>query len=332
MYNLCSEKNYDPSKFGNRVSQYGFEDHNAPPFELIQPCCEDISEWLDEHVDNVAIVHCKAGKGRTGVMICSYLLYKRYFCSSVEALDYYAEARTKNCKGVTIPSQRRYITYYGYFTRHNCMYMPQTILLNSVTILGVPTFNSGTCNPSLVISQTKVVLYESKTTVEVPKNAREISMDIGPNSIPICGDVRIDVFHKDYFSFKKKEMLVLWFNTYFVERGVTYTHPDGGGVKEVCTNDNGDRVVEYTVDKCYIDRANKDKKDKLFPGDFAIRLNLTIPCSVGVSGGERTRTTNKMLPSDSVVSQMSASSSSSSTSTPDDGSSTSMSIRDMSLR
>ena len=156
MYNLCSEKNYDPAIFHNRVSQYGFDDHNAPPFELIRPCCADMANHLDSDEQNVAIVHCKAGKGRTGVMICAYLLYKNLFQSAIDALDFYAEARTQNKKGVTIPSQRRYITYFSYYMRNSLQYVPTTILLNSVTFVGVPTFNSGTCSPSLIIFQTKV--------------------------------------------------------------------------------------------------------------------------------------------------------------------------------
>lgn len=49
------------------VSVYGFDDHNAPPFELLHPYCEDMDHWL-KTPDHVAIVHCKAGK----VSTCSY--------------------------------------------------------------------------------------------------------------------------------------------------------------------------------------------------------------------------------------------------------------------
>jgi len=42
VYNLCSERGYDPAKFHNRVSCYPFDDHNAPPFEMIERFCVDV--------------------------------------------------------------------------------------------------------------------------------------------------------------------------------------------------------------------------------------------------------------------------------------------------
>lgn len=109
VYNLCSEQTriYDKSKFDGRVSCYAFDDHHPPVFSLIQPFCDEVSRYLDADENNVAVVHCKAGKGRTGVMICCYLLYSKQSPNAESVLRYYGDKRTTDQKGVTIPSQRR---------------------------------------------------------------------------------------------------------------------------------------------------------------------------------------------------------------------------------
>ena len=78
-------------------------------------------------------------------MICAYLLQKKFFNSVKESLDYYGDARTSNKKGVTIPSQRRYVYYYGHYLKHNLVYTPTTLLIAGFIMETVPSINNGTC-------------------------------------------------------------------------------------------------------------------------------------------------------------------------------------------
>lgn len=85
---------------------------------MIFKFCVDCWNWLNTHPKNVAAIHCKAGKGRTGVMICAYLVFEGHHKvqdgiidpgqyvskNSHDALVYYGKIRTKDAKGVTIPS------------------------------------------------------------------------------------------------------------------------------------------------------------------------------------------------------------------------------------
>ena len=80
------------------VANFPFDDHNAPPIEVIGAFCMDVDEYLKKDESNVVVIHCKAGKGRTGVMICSYLLHCGMWDVASEALRYYGAARTKDAK------------------------------------------------------------------------------------------------------------------------------------------------------------------------------------------------------------------------------------------
>ncbi len=53
----------------------------------------------------MAAVHCKAGKGRTGLVVVCYLLYSGFRPDAASARAYYDSERTKDCKGLTIISQ-----------------------------------------------------------------------------------------------------------------------------------------------------------------------------------------------------------------------------------
>lgn len=41
--------------------------------------CDDVRAWLSADEKNVIAVHCKGGKGRTGTMICTWLIHNELF-------------------------------------------------------------------------------------------------------------------------------------------------------------------------------------------------------------------------------------------------------------
>jgi len=69
----------------HQVASFPFDDHNCPPIQLITSFCQSAYLWLKEDIENVVVVHCKAGMARTGLMISSLLLYLkvRYVTNSL---------------------------------------------------------------------------------------------------------------------------------------------------------------------------------------------------------------------------------------------------------
>lgn len=253
VYNLCEERDYDPSKFYGRVAKYPFDDHNAPPFLLMKPFCEDVSNYLAEDKRNVAVIHCKAGKGRTGVMICAYLLHINPSMPTQEALDFYGKKRTTNGKGVTIASQVRYVHYYGKFVRENRVYESRTLLIKALRFVGIPNFSQGTCVPQFTVRMgpAKVIVYKSAFFEGISKDQKDAMLPM-EKPVPVCDDVKIEFIHRK--STGKEKMLHLWFNTFFIEDSM--------------------RLV---IPKSELDKANKDKKHKLFPPDFAVEIIFERP-------------------------------------------------------
>ncbi|EJD05379.1 uncharacterized protein FOMMEDRAFT_152681 [Fomitiporia mediterranea MF3/22] len=76
VFNFCPlrENSYPASFFEGRVSRYPFPDHHAPPLAIFPLFVREAREWLSASKDNVAVLHCKAGKGRSGTLACAYLL------------------------------------------------------------------------------------------------------------------------------------------------------------------------------------------------------------------------------------------------------------------
>ena len=294
IYNLCCERAYDLEGFFPSVKRFPFEDHNPCALPVLRLFCEDVDAFLAENAANVVAIHCKAGKGRTGLMVATYMLHSRVKgCTSAEeALRLYAEARTHNAKGVTIPSQRRYVHYYEHEWRFGRR-PPRILKLTHVRLCTVPHFDKGTfsvgggCDPYFRVAlQTPIegdesgLLYTPRTIYDYKKvvnksikkftpNMRFADLDCSSHNLNVHGDVKLTFYDGEELS-KDCKMFHLWFNTGYV------TGEDG--------------VLSF--EKAVVDKANKDKHCKRFDPMFKVQIFFTIvddsmPTGLATAGGAK---------------------------------------------
>jgi phosphatidylinositol-3,4,5-trisphosphate 3-phosphatase/dual-specificity protein phosphatase PTEN len=222
VYNLCSEsdRQYDAALFDSRVQTFGFEDHNPPVFDSIRQFCLHAAAWLVADTENVIAVHCKAGKGRTGLMICALLLHMDQQPNVEAALAVYGRTRTHNGKGVTIPSQRRYIFYYERFLRselpQQCEMVPRPCTLTKVAFDGLPNaFFSRSV--TLEISTFERVVAE----IKAPEKRREtMTLEFSGFAVEITGDFKIAPMKG------KNEFCFAWFNSEYVDDETVLTRQE----------------------------------------------------------------------------------------------------------
>ncbi|EPS74080.1 hypothetical protein M569_00672, partial [Genlisea aurea] len=160
VYNLCSERLYEPSLFEGKVASFPFDDHNCPPIQLIISFCQSAYSWLKQDIENVVVVHCKAGMARTGLMISSLLLFLKFFPTAEESIEFYNQRRCLDGKGLVLPSQIRYVKYLerilAYFNGEN--QPARRCMLRGFRLHRCPYW----IRPSITISDHNGVLFSTK--------------------------------------------------------------------------------------------------------------------------------------------------------------------------
>lgn len=101
---------YNPELLQGRVTHCGWPDHHAPLLPHLCAIVDQMAEFLAASVNNVCVVHCLAGKGRSGT-VCSAFLARTQAMSASDALAAFGVARCVDGSGVAQPSQIRYVHY-----------------------------------------------------------------------------------------------------------------------------------------------------------------------------------------------------------------------------
>jgi protein-tyrosine phosphatase len=124
-----------------RIRHYPWPDHHPPPFALIPLIMASMRNWLKdkeaEGKGRVAVVHCKAGKGRSGTISCSYLISEEGWTPE-DAMQRFTERRMRaGFVGISIPSQRRTISYVDRWTKHGKTYVEKPVEILEIHLWGL---------------------------------------------------------------------------------------------------------------------------------------------------------------------------------------------------
>jgi protein-tyrosine phosphatase len=163
----------DDAVYG-RIRHYPWPDHHPPPFRLVPMILASMRNWLhggdlesggavgvaadaqiqtengkqagkeredgsiDKKEGRVVVVHCKAGKGRSGTISCSYLISEEGW-KPEDALARFTERRMRPNfgAGVSIPSQLRWITYVERWAAQGKKYVDREIEIVEIHVWGL---------------------------------------------------------------------------------------------------------------------------------------------------------------------------------------------------
>lgn len=188
-------------------------------------------------------------------MICCYLLYSQFKPTAEESMRFYAVARTQDQKGVTIPSQQRYIRYCD-----RVLHLPEnkdaktadayqfphpennTLSMSSIRLVPAP-HGTGILNLIIYDGNFKVLYDHSEKTgalTNFDEESKEVEFKVG---LQVSQDVKVSVLKKK--GGKMKPALNFWFNTTFID-------------------DNFLAVPKIQMDKAYKDC----KKNVNYPENF----------------------------------------------------------------
>ena len=222
VYNLCGERTYPKDTF-YKQSYYPFPDHEAPPLNLIVPFCQDAKAFLEEDEKNVVAIHCKAGKGRTGTFVCALMIYLNIFKTADEALAYYGIMRVGDGRGVTIPSQIRYVNYFAEILdkKIDLSANPKTIIIRKIKLSNAPGFSRVGWSSSLTFSidngENKSYKYYEyiKKRETFNLSMGEIEFHLGVKGFEVNGDVRFTFYNVGMIGSRDK-IFKFWIHTQFL--------------------------------------------------------------------------------------------------------------------
>ena len=246
------------------VKEYEWQDHHSPAMNVLFEVCQEMYTFLNKKRDNIVLVNCNAGKGRTGTSISCFFMFSGLADNAVDAITYYGWKRFHHGRGVTQPSQVRYIHYFeGIYKR--MVQSPSLKILEKIVITTIPKISGEGCAPYIEVLSGKDfdMIWTNKNSQNIKKyynNAEQLGQGqikgnqhqkivINVDNDPLlCGDIYFRLMHKSGSSSKGKMICRFALNTSFIQNNIyefTRTTVDPDAVQK------DSRISEHFKIECY---------------------------------------------------------------------------------
>ena len=294
VFNLCDTfvssdgamGNYHAQMFFNQMQRIPFEDHCPPLLMEMIEFCREATAWIRCNPANVIAVHCKGGKGRTGVMIAAFLLWIGFRKCALDAMELFTfrrtskydpeqglmdnedededvdrmletkgtwtklfEKRTPPNRGVDGPSQQRYVFYIEamlYCGIHPLCHNP--LMLTAMKLMP-GTQQEKEWHVSYTVRCQRTMVFDSFQG-EATAFSQSLGSRVLPIGIQLNGDTKIELWrHKRRKNKTRKLVWFIMFHPAFYE---------------------GKTEIVFTKKK--IDMLHKDKKNKIADDTFVLTL------------------------------------------------------------
>jgi len=278
IYDLCLERHYETRFFHDRVQHFKFPDHSVPTIAMMLRFCNSVQKWMVKDPQNVIAVHCKGGKGRTGTMVCAWLIYRYRESTADEVIKYFAKMRTNHnigtkSQGIETRSQVRYVNYfYDYLHLHNgnidIFKSPFGFQIHEIRMGPLYNGDLGIIYVDIYERSEEIIRADGGASQYIDRTVKfgdgvpimwgavfehvNVSIPYENKATLFRGNIRIDIFCK--VNKEKKMLMSFWLNTFLTQL------PRKGEL--------------LRLDKLDIDKVQKDVEHKSFPEDFAVYLKL----------------------------------------------------------
>ncbi|XP_035027454.1 tensin-3 isoform X3 [Hippoglossus stenolepis] len=210
-----SERRHDLSRMNPKTLDTGWPDLHAPPLDKICTICKAMEGWLNADPLHVAVIHCRGGKGRIGVVISSFVHFTDVSASADQALDRFAMRKYYDDKvsALMTPSQKRYVWILNSLLSGSMKINASPLFLHCVILHGIPNFDAtGVCRPYIRVYQGMQAVYSSGIYHIGPGHRDRVCITLAPAQL-LKGDIMIKCYHKGDQSSEREAIFRLQFHT-----------------------------------------------------------------------------------------------------------------------